>query len=144
MLWNTLYRVWRVHKTSPKGIFDRNYSKPLGPIEGNTLYTNMYIKKKKNIYIYRYIHICCCVQFWGVFVWGLKISHFCLMMERFWNQNIVFSPGVCLFFHLTSADAHPTRSKRGAYVVQHRLPIIERIHAPQFLNTSIAVTFPPS
>ena len=91
------------------------------------------------MYTYIYIYMCVCVLLCsslGAFFEGSKMLPFCLLMQLFWNQKKRVSPRWNLFadtssfqkYHLLSVI--PCLQKRGTYVAQHRLPIIERIQAP--------------
>ena len=91
------------------------------------------------IYIYIYIYACCCVQFRGAFF--SPIGSRMLFFEQVTYENeqqTVSSPGESYPVMRTTAAQCPPGvalqcvQKRGAYVAQHKNPIIERARAGHF------------
>ena len=95
--------------------------------------------------VYIYTHVCIYIYAvvfnFGVLCSFLRVqrcSYFCLKMEPVSNQKKCFSPvkPLCLTQtlseneHLLSVIQSSNAFKNRAYVAQHRLPVVERIHAP--------------
>ena len=87
-------------------------------------------------YIYIYMHMRCCAQFRGAFCqWVQECAVFFARMEQIKMTKNVFPPVKGKQF---SAQVHRNVhsganiecvQKRGAYVAQHKHPIIEQVHA---------------